>query len=181
MPQITISGHPFEVADRYAEGHTLTANEALALNQMRRENIRNNTAKKVKEFVDGGGNAADFQAQLDEITAAYEFGARTVGGASTASRDPVAVEARAIARSAVNAAIKAAGKKRKDFSDEQYNAAVEKAAAREDILAQAQERVAQKQSIAAVDLGDLDTVQPTSDEQAATPKKGRNKQTEATA
>ena len=153
MAKLTIAGHEFEVEDRYAEGHVLTANEASAMNQLRRENIRNNTASKVKAFVEGGGNAADFQDEITSIADAYEFGARAVG--TGVSRDPVASEARTLARQAVNKALKAAGKKKEDFTEEQYNAAIAKAAENEAIVNLARERVAAKQNLGAVSLDEL--------------------------
>src|SRR5690606_10051928 len=49
---ITIQGHEVSIPVRYAEGHSLNANEANALNQLMLENIRNNVAGKIKKAAD---------------------------------------------------------------------------------------------------------------------------------
>ena len=48
MKSISISGTAFEVAEPYAEGHTVNAIEARVLNQTRAENIGNNFRKGVQ-------------------------------------------------------------------------------------------------------------------------------------
>lgn len=177
MPQIKIAGHDFNIEDRYAEGHTLTANEAAALNQTRRENVRNNFASKVKKVVEEGGDVTSLQSDFDTFANGYEFGARVVGGASTASRDPVMTEARALARKAIDAALKAEGRSRKDIAEEKYKAAVEQLAQREDIMEQARTIAEQKKAVANVSLnelvsGEAPTGEATTDEPAA---EGRRK------
>jgi len=102
---ITISGRQFSVEPRYAEGHTLTANEAAALNQTYFENLRNNFASKAKEGAD--------QSAFDEYAASYQFGVRTGGGSS---RDPIEVEALNLGRDAVKDLIKKQGKNISDYS-----------------------------------------------------------------
>lgn len=104
MHNLTIAGKTYQVAPKYAEGHVLTAPEAQVLNQTLFENLRNNFASKAKE----GGTQTDF----DKYAAEYSFGVRTGG----ASRDPVEVEAMALARDAVKKGLQAAGKKLTDFS-----------------------------------------------------------------
>lgn len=112
MPEVesvTIAGRVFNVASRYTEGHQLTAGEADQLNQVFRENIRNNLAKKIEGISD-----EDAQKRVDEYAAGYEFGVRAGGGGGP--RDPVKVEAMRIAREQVKKAIQKAGKKVDDFS-----------------------------------------------------------------
>lgn len=108
---LTIAGESFNVADKFNEGHTLTANEAAAMNQLFRENVRNNFAAKVTKAKEA--NAFDlsaFQAQLDTYASTYEFGVRVTRGGGTGSKsDPVAKEAFNLALEAVKNAIKAKG------------------------------------------------------------------------
>lgn len=99
---ITIAGRSITVPVKYSEGHVLSANEASALNQVYHENIRNNTAKRVKEAE--SDEAA--QSIVNEYVAGYEFGVRTGGGGS---RDPVQTELMAIAREAVRKALQKKG------------------------------------------------------------------------
>src|ERR1700719_659511 len=91
--QITISGSRFTVAPKYAAGHILTAGEAAALEQTRREAIRNNLASKVKD------GKVD-QAGVDEYAAAFQFGERNGGFTS----DPLEAMALTIARRKVKKA-----------------------------------------------------------------------------
>jgi len=126
MPEITIAGQLFEIADRYSEGHPLTAGEAAALNQTFRENIRNNFASAVREarevkdaegkVVEGetreltDADIEDLQARVAEYAAAYQFGVRTSGGVRTPA-DPVEREALKLAGAAIRAKLKEANKK----------------------------------------------------------------------
>lgn len=115
MSTITIAGKPFEVEPRYAEGHTLTANEASALNQTYFENLRNNFATRAKEGED--------QAAFSAYAESYQFGVRTGGGGS---RDPVETEAMNMARDSVKAIIKKSGKNVSDYSAKSISEAAAK-------------------------------------------------------
>jgi hypothetical protein len=53
LEDVTIAGEVFKIDTPYTEGHTCTAGEASALNQVRHENLRNNFAKKVKDAKGG--------------------------------------------------------------------------------------------------------------------------------
>ena len=61
MAEVTIQGVQVELEDRYSAGAVLTGNEAAALNQLRRENIRNNTAKQVRSMLDSSLPEAEIQ------------------------------------------------------------------------------------------------------------------------
>lgn len=136
MASLTISGQTFEVEPRYSEGHTLTANEAAALNQTFFENIRNNCAAKVKE----GATQAD----IDAYVSTYQFGVRTGGGGS---RDPVEVEAMNMARDSVKDAIRKSGKNISDFTAKAISEAASKLIARDPKFRElARQRVAELQS-----------------------------------
>lgn len=109
--KITVSGVEVQIDDVYNEGHPLTANEAAALNQMRAENIRNNTANEVKKLGDEPDPKAA-QKIVSDYAKTYEFGQRASRGG-----DPVRQEAMYLARSAVKDAIARSAKHNlKDFS-----------------------------------------------------------------
>lgn len=172
MP-ITIQGHEFDFgAARYAEGHVCSANEANALNQVRLENIRNNTASKIKKAAEDGKvkpeevNLDSTQVTVGEETMSlreaiqryadgYEFGARAVRSAEPI--DPVDREAERIAKEAIRAALKAKKVKVADLPEGKFDEAVEAYAAREDVRAEAKRRVKQREKIGEgeLDLGEL--------------------------
>lgn len=140
---ITIAEKSFEVTPRYAEGHTLTANEASALNQTYFENLRNNFAKKAKD----GGTQAD----LDAYAASYKFGERTGGG----SRDPIEAEAMNLARDAIKRSITAKGGKISDYTAAAIsNAAAKLVDSKPEYREKAKERVEQAKAIAGDSISD---------------------------
>ena len=156
---IQIAGHSFNIADRYEEGHELTANEASALNQVRRENLRNNFARKVEdakngaEKVEDSNTLADLQGQLDRYAEDYEFGVRTGGGAV---RDPVMNEAMRIARDKITEHLKRKGIKKKDQESSKITEAAKKLIDRNpEIMELAKQRVAETQAAAASELEDV--------------------------
>lgn len=111
MARFKTYGHIFDVPDKYAEGHVLTANEAAALNGLRAEMI----SHKVRSFLvrKGGADATEADFAAAENTAAeeaktYEFGAARGGGGGggRSTLTPEEKEARAIAREAVLDALK---------------------------------------------------------------------------
>lgn len=153
MEQITIAGHSFNVPARYEEGHELTAGEASALNQTYHENLRNNFAKKVKDAGEGADVAA-LQAELTKYADDYQFGIRTAGAG--VSRDPVMSEAMRIAKKQVAEMIKKAGKKVNDYEASAINAAAKGLIDKDpQIMEIAKTRVAEQQSLAQNELGDV--------------------------
>lgn len=99
--RITIAGRVFTVPSPFAEGQVLTANQASALNQTFHENVRNNTAKRIKDL-----DADEAQAIVTEYADGYEFGVRSGGGFRG---DAVMTEAMSIAREAVRKGLQKAG------------------------------------------------------------------------
>ena len=168
MEQITISGHSFNVPVRYEEGHELTAGEASALNQTYHENLRNNFAKKVKD-AGASPDTAALQAELDTYANDYQFGLRVAGVG--VSRDPVLSEAMRIAKKQVGELIKKAGKKPSDYEPAAINAAAKGLIDKDpQILAIARSRVAEQQTLASEDVGDLlSSLTPKTPAAAATP------------
>lgn len=165
---ITIAGETFSVSQPHAEGHTLSANQAKALNQVRAENLRNNFSTKVKAAKDAGTFDLElFQAQLDDYDSEYEFGSRSGGGGRTT--DPVQAEAMSIARDAVRAFIRKANKKLSDFTAARITELAKQAIEKNpQIMDQAKARVAQSTEIAGVELG-------TDEPEEATPPHGKAK------
>lgn len=153
MEQITIAGHSFNAPVRYEEGMELTAGEASALNQTYHENLRNNFAKKVKDAGDAPDLAA-LQTEFDAYAKDYQFGVRTAGAG--VSRDPVMSEAMRIAKKQVAEMIKKAGKKVSDYEGAAINAAAKGLIDKDpQILEIAKQRVAEQQSLAQGELGDV--------------------------
>lgn len=153
---IVIQGLEFNVPAPYVAGHVLSENEASALNGLLHENLRNNFAAKVKKAREGvpEGEAVDIaalQAELDTYASTYEFNVRRAGGGGGVKRDPVEREALKLAKDAIYNALKAKGKKRKDYTVEQIEEAAEKLLASDkgaSIRAAAEARVKAAQAVA---------------------------------
>jgi hypothetical protein len=104
---VTIAGKQFSLRNPYVAGHSLTEGEASALNQLRHENVRNNSAKLVKEWT---GDPTELELKVDEYDAEYIFKIREAGEPREAS-DPITTEAKALARLAIKGALEKAGQK----------------------------------------------------------------------
>ena len=109
MAQITIKGQIFDIADdpMIAVGAPLTEGMASSLQQTRRENIRNNMAKKVEEALNGSEELpkdkfAQLEATIQAYADKYEFGVRQAGAPRVT--DPVEKEARRDVAEAIKAA-----------------------------------------------------------------------------
>lgn len=162
--QITVQGLTAVVLAPYAEGHVVTEAEAAALNQVRAENIRNNTARMVKaaikeaEVEDAEGLSEEKVTELlqaiETYDKEYEFNMASVGGGRTPT-DPVEVEAKKIAKQLINAQLKEQGKKVGDVDKDKYAAAVATVAAREDIRQRAAEAIDARKAAAETALEGL--------------------------
>lgn len=80
MPEVRILGYSFPLPDKYLQGHVLTDSEAYALNNLRKENIRNNITRKLQRFIaqNGEGRLDDeqqliFAQVLLDYAEAYSF------------------------------------------------------------------------------------------------------------
>src|SRR5262245_3964642 len=129
---LEIQWSKFSIAAPYVEGYALKANEAAAMNQLLKENVRNNLASvvtraklKVAGWTDeqiktakaeqSGPVAektslppelqAELQAQIDKYVEDYEFGVR-----SGRTRDPLEREMEAVGKAILDDALKAAGR-----------------------------------------------------------------------
>lgn len=177
--EITIAGQTFPVSQPYAAGHVITEAEAKALNQVRAENVRNNTASKVKAAMEGTQKEGEptkdtIAAYVAKYDAEYVFTLASVGGGRKPT-DPAEVEALRIARGMF--ADWAAGKKltvkaiREKIGEDAYEAKLAEIAEREDVVKEAKRRVAARQkaaenAIGDIDLGDLGAVPAPAEEPA---------------
>lgn len=164
---ITIQGLEFTIAAPYAVGHVITEAEAKALNQVRAENVRNNTATAVsklkdeKGVKDAGGKVTLSAEVLAEITkvvtdydAAYVFTLASVGGGKRTT-DPVEAEAKKLAKAAIAAQLAAKGKTLKQVDPEALAAAIAKVADSEQIQKEARRIVKARAESAKGALEDL--------------------------
>lgn len=119
--EMTIAGVLFTVSTPYAEGHVVNAAEAKTLNQTRCENISNAMRKRVDELKEGDTiseeNLVKARDLVAEYDAGYVFSLASAGGSSR-SKDPLQKECESLARAAITAQLKAAGRKVSDVDKE---------------------------------------------------------------
>lgn len=154
---ITIAGSQFDVHTPYAEGHTLTAAEARALNQVRCENIRNNCAKVVKNE-DGSRDAAAIAKHVSDYDANYDFSVQAAGPRRVV--DPLEKECLRLAKDVVKSKLAKAGHTVKvytksDDGQAKYNAAVEQVMGMKEIVKIAKANLTQQAEAAKVASADL--------------------------
>lgn len=148
---IVIQGKSFTVTQPYDEGHTLTAAEARALNQVRAENLRNNFANTVKAVNDGKeGNIGEenLEAEFAKYDSEYSFA--MPGAGAKPKLDPIEREARKIAKEVLAAQYAKEGRKMTDVpagrTKEEHqqliDSNIEKIAGHDKVLAQAKKNVA---------------------------------------
>ena len=156
---ISTQGITVEVADPYAEGHSCTAAEAKALNQVRAENVRNNTRKAVMEAIEAAGSpeaaAKDVQKLISEYDASYEFTLASVGGGST-RLDPLTKECRSIAREYIAGKIKEAGLTQKEYLEKNGENAIKdkivELAENDAVVKLAKKNLAEREKMADIDI-----------------------------
>lgn len=169
MPEasaVTIAGKQFPLINPYEAGHILTDGEASALNQLRHENVRNNSAKMVKDWT---GSEDELAAKIAEYDAGYQFNVRAAGEGREPA-DPVGREALSLAKLAIKSALEKAGQK---ASAEQISAAAKALLEHPEKGPQfrqvAEQRLNEKKELAAraANLVDIASIQPPTPEQAA--------------
>lgn len=149
MASVTINGKTFEATPRYAEGHSLTANEAAALNQVMFENVGNNLRKTIKE---GKTPDAELQKLFNSYVKDYQFGVRS----ARAAGDPVAAEAHKMAVAYVKDQIRGAGKKVADYTTAQINEAASQVVESDPAYTEAAKKtVAQRNALKPTKAADL--------------------------
>lgn len=154
--EITVNGVLVKVPQPYDAGYQINEAEAKALNQTYAENIANNCRKAVKELAaeDGTYDEASSKAAaklVAEYADKYEFTLASVGG-SRAKLDPLTKECRSIARDAIVAEIKKAGKTVKAWEESQEEGALKakiiEVAENEQIVKLAKKRLAERDNLA---------------------------------
>lgn len=151
MQFISLAGNQYAIKAPYAEGHTLTANEAHALNQLRAENVRNNMNAQFKK-------AAEENKELptaDDVSAyddAYEFGSKKSRIAT--SVDPVGAAERKIVEATLRAFFASKGQSWKNLDKDQKDAYIQRVVDSGRYRQEAEEQVAADTRRAAA-LGDL--------------------------
>ena len=157
---VIIAGQKFILPIPYAVGHALTEGEAKALNQTFHENIRNNTAKLVKEAGDNPDLNA-LQVKITEYANEYSF---PVAGTPRAPVDPVEREARVIAKEYLKAHLAQTNRNFKSvpegYTEETWAAAIEenldKIATSDKVMAMAKKSVADKKKRLETLAGELE-------------------------
>ena len=109
--QLGIQGAILTIPIPFNEGHVCTANEASALNQLLKENVRNNQAPHVKKMLKENKTPEEMQAHLDKYMTEYTIGVRRSGG----TKDPIRAEAISLAKEKVKKAILDKGGKLNQF------------------------------------------------------------------
>lgn len=122
----------------YEEGHSLKSNEAAALNQLWRENVRNNLREKIKKAIAEG---QDPQTVADEYIKTYEFGVRASSSGSRKPADPVKAEALRLATVAIKNVMKQKGYKLSEHQEEIRKLAKQAVETRPEFMEKAREAV----------------------------------------
>lgn len=167
--EFTMQGKRFTAPTPFAEGHTCTAAEAHALNQILIENTRNNFAGKFKDAAEGKEGAVEpTQADFDAYVAEYEFGARRSASGTRTPVDPVEKEAFDMAFNLVKQKLAQVGRSIKEAGG--HEAIKAKAAQvlethRDALIAKAKKVVAARQATAIEEL-DVSDLSPAQDEAA---------------
>lgn len=156
MKTITIGGENFEVNSPYAAGHSLNDAEAKVLNQTRAENIGNNFRNAVKEAI-ANNTLEVVRAAISDYDSKYTF---SMGGTPRTPIDPIEAECYKIAKEVVKAKLATMGHKVKDYTATEagaakYEAAVEKAASKEETLKLAKQRVNNRKKAVEIASDDL--------------------------
>lgn len=160
---ITVQGIEFTAPAPYKPGHVLTEAEAATLNQTYGENLRNNFAKRVKEakdkYTDGTvpeDILANLRAEFETYSDGYEFAGKR---SPRVTADPVAREARKIAKSLVLEMLKVKNMDAKTLPDGKMDEFVSKLLElKPDIRQQAQKRIDDAKALVATTLASGDDI-----------------------
>lgn len=149
--ETTIAGAVFSVPQPFVSGQSVDEGMARALNQLVRENVRNNLASRLKGDDPKGLTQADVDAYVTE----YEFG-QSRGGNGASALSPVERKARTIAREKVKEALKRKNLKidvSTDQGKEQMERLISQAAARPEIIKEAEKQL---RAVEKISLDELD-------------------------
>lgn len=136
---IRIRGISFECPAPYSPGHVCNAAEARVLNGAFAENVRNNFSKREEIALNSVVSDKDIE-QLQEKFAEYAA-SYILGGTRGNLADPLAREARRIARIVALAELNRAGIAEEDADKERLSARITDLAKSEDVRTEAQRRL----------------------------------------
>lgn len=141
--QIVLHETTFEVPLKYSEGHVLTANEANALNFAHAQLVGKNFSSKVKtakgeEKTLSDAAREDLQNQISAYSKTYEFPIRK----TISSLTPLQKMANKLAEEAIKSTLRKHSIDPKSKSEEWWEAKIAEIAAREEILVEANRRIA---------------------------------------
>ena len=163
---VTIAGEIFTLNETFATGHVLNEAEAAAMNQLRFENIRNNTASKVKAAKEGTAKEGDPTSEtiaqfVADYAAAYQFTKANAG--ERRSADPIDREAIVVARELFKAALAKKNISYAKVEAEARDAKIAEIAAMPKVREEAKSRVKARQKAAekTLDMFDLDDISET--------------------
>lgn len=157
--QITIRQHSFNVRGPYAEGTILTKAEAQALNGLRAENIRNNMAKLVLEYlaqIEPGRvlpaeAMQELQGKITDYDLRYQFTLKHESRQGQ-GQSPIDAEILLVATEATEAMMRRTGKV---LSANEFELSLAATTAQPEIQAEARRRLALANQAAAKALEDL--------------------------
>lgn len=153
---VTIQGVTFDFVVRYAEGHVVTAEEAIILQRALVAAVRNNFEPGLKEALEAGLASEEYlsekRAEFAAVMATYAFKPRGRG----TSVDPVENKARSLAKKVVKNLLKSKGYDLKTLDEEMLETFVDQAlAATPSIREEAARIVASEKAFAGVELKGL--------------------------
>jgi len=154
VKNITVLDFNLEVSAPYSEGHPLTANEALSLNQTRAENIGNNVRSKIKAFngipegEEKTAAEAALRAEVAQYDAEYVFNTRSARGSAT-TMSPLEKAALKLAGQILLNKLREGKVTKKEYveknGEDYVEAKIAEIAAMEPVMAEAKKLVAQQE------------------------------------
>lgn len=151
---LTIQGMKFEFEDRYAEGYVLNTGEARALNNLLRENLRNNFSSKLRTARENGLPDETIREMFASYARTYNF---TAVSGELNNVTKLERMMRDMAKQVVEATAAKAGKSTKSFNDDQWDVAIAMVLRnRPDIRAEAERQLDQMAKLADVLLDEED-------------------------
>lgn len=148
---ISVYGVTANIDEPYAEGHTINAAEAKALNQTYAEAVGNNTRSQLKKLLPEGEKAmpeaqhAEARKIIEDYNKDYEI---TLASTTTRTTlDPVEKEAKKIASDLIKGKMKADGIALKDVDKDKLNEKIATVMQNEKVIAAAKKAVAARSKV----------------------------------
>lgn len=172
MRKVNMLGFPVEVSEPYGEGHKCNAAEADVLNQTRSQNIGNNLRDDIRKLAEvpekeSKASAAmieQHQTAVQALVTDYDLGKEDEngerkdgytlsGGGRRTVRSPLERIQWRMAGESLQAWLSESGRKRSEFSDDDWNAERERLAQDPAIVEAAQEELAKAEARKAPKVG----------------------------